>query len=177
MSDRRVKPATPWSASASENAVWSYPTSCEPIQALPDRLELDDTTVKAMETAITDDRRPHRHITRSQFSNAVRLAIGAAKTRAGGVLPPAPPRGAFLRSGTPEGEADVTTSRPSYGAREPTLARRAGAHCSVLSYHRSSVTSAPSAVTVVVLSHMFCSKNFASIFGHFRVLQNSGATL
>lgn len=55
--------------------------------------ELDDSTVQAMETAITEDRRAHRYVTRSQFSNeAVRVAIEAAKTRAGGVLPPAPAR-------------------------------------------------------------------------------------
>lgn len=52
--------------------------------------ELDDTTVQAMEDAITADRRAHRFVTRSQFGNeAVRAAIEAAKTRAGGVLPPA----------------------------------------------------------------------------------------
>lgn len=55
--------------------------------------ELDDNTVKAMETAITDDRQAHRYVTRSQFSNeAIRAAIEAAKARAGGVLPPAPAR-------------------------------------------------------------------------------------
>lgn len=55
--------------------------------------ELDDSTVQAMETAITEDRRAHRYVTRSQFSNeAVRVAIEAAKARAGGVLPPAPAR-------------------------------------------------------------------------------------
>ncbi len=55
--------------------------------------ELDDSTVQAMEGAITEDRRAHRFVTRSQFGNeAVRVAIEAAKARAGGVLPPAPAR-------------------------------------------------------------------------------------
>lgn len=55
--------------------------------------ELDDSTVQAMEAAITEDRRAHRFVTRSQFGNeAVRVAIEAAKVRAGGVLPPAPAR-------------------------------------------------------------------------------------
>lgn len=55
--------------------------------------ELDDNTIQAMESAITEDRRSHRFVTRSQFGNeAVRVAIEAAKTRTGGVLPPAPAR-------------------------------------------------------------------------------------
>lgn len=55
--------------------------------------ELDDTTVHAMETAITEERRVHRFLTRSQFGNeAVRVAIESARARAGGVLPPAPAR-------------------------------------------------------------------------------------
>lgn len=55
--------------------------------------ELSDDTIAARDAAIAADRRAGRATSRSQFaSEAIRHAIEQARTRNGGVLPPAPTR-------------------------------------------------------------------------------------